>query len=423
MATALPAQTLTSIFSFNGVDGRQPLAPLFQATDGNLYGTTAYGGAHPNCTPFPGCGTIFKITPSGTLTTIYDFCAQTGCPDGSQPNGLIQATDGDFYGTTWGGGADDVGTVFKITADGTLTTLYSFCGDYSCGYGEGPSSTLVQAANGDFYGTTSGYFGGDGTVFKITASGTLTTLYSFCVTGCADGRSPYAGLVQARDGDFYGTTAYGGYGSSGGTIFKITPSGTLTLLYSFCAQVACADGQSPFAALVQATNGDFYGTTMNGGNGGNCAGGCGTIFKITPSGALTTLYNFCADDSCPHGGGGGSTAGLVQATDGNLYGTSFEVDGHGTVFKLTPSGTLTTLYRFCDQTGPTAPMSTPLRVCMDGELPRAGLVQAVNGDLYGTTSDGGIDGGGAKNGDGTVFRLSLGLQDADHQLDRRNEDD
>jgi uncharacterized repeat protein (TIGR03803 family) len=369
MATALPAQTLTSIFSFNGVDGRQPLAPLFQATDGNLYGTTAYGGAHPNCTPFPGCGTIFKITPSGTLTTIYDFCAQTGCPDGSQPNGLIQATDGDFYGTTWGGGADDVGTVFKITADGTLTTLYSFCGDYSCGYGEGPSSTLVQAANGDFYGTTSGYFGGDGTVFKITASGTLT------------------------------------------------------LLYSFCAQVACADGQSPFAALVQATNGDFYGTTMNGGNGGNCAGGCGTIFKITPSGALTTLYNFCADDSCPHGGGGGSTAGLVQATDGNLYGTSFEVDGHGTVFKLTPSGTLTTLYRFCDQTGPTAPMSTPLRVCMDGELPRAGLVQAVNGDLYGTTSDGGTDGGGAKNGDGTVFRLSLGLQDADHQLDRRNEDD
>jgi uncharacterized repeat protein (TIGR03803 family) len=310
---ALPGQTLTTLHSFGGADGGNP-GGLVQATDGNFYGATQWGGANDNCYlgGLVGCGTVFKITSSGTLTTLYDFCSQYSggnCTDGSAPvAGLVQATNGDFYGTTASGGLPPLdravgagGTVFKITPSGTLTTLYSFDPDEG---GEAPSAALVQATDGNFYGTTSlGGEGGSGTVFKITPSGTLTTLYSFCaqnqligevgLRGCPDGAEPFAGLVQATDGSFYGTTADGG-ANGAGTIFKITLSegaGTLTTLYSFCSQGApyCTDGSAPVAGLVQATNGDFYGTTANGG-----ANNLGTVFKITPSGTLTTLYNFCS---------------------------------------------------------------------------------------------------------------------------------
>jgi uncharacterized repeat protein (TIGR03803 family) len=166
-------------------------------------------------------GTVFKITPSGTLTTLYSFCSQS-CADGEEPYaGLVQATNGDFYGTTQSGGANFVGTVFRITPDGMLTTLYSFCSQSGCTDGENPRAALVQAANGDFYGTA--YLGGannGGTVFKITPSGTLTTLYSFCSqSGCTDGEYPYAGLVQATNGTFYGTTVFGG--ADLGTVFSL----------------------------------------------------------------------------------------------------------------------------------------------------------------------------------------------------------
>jgi uncharacterized repeat protein (TIGR03803 family) len=164
-----------------------------------------------------------------------------------------------------------------------------------------PTGALTQATNGDFYGTTLG--GGDngfGTVFKITPSGALTTLHRFCSLGypCVDGSGPFAGLIQATDGDFYGTTVGGGGPNLGGTVFRIAPNGTLTTLYSFCSQSGCPDGESPDARLIQATNGDFYGTTDYGGANDNaaCLGfgttGCGTIFEITRSGNLTTLYSF-----------------------------------------------------------------------------------------------------------------------------------
>ena len=211
---------------------------------------------------------------------------------------LLQATDGNLYGTTEAGGANGVGTVFKITTSGTLTTLYSFCSQSGCMDGYLPYAGLVQATNGDLYGTT-GFggascadTGGCGTIFKITKSGALTTLHSFCSqNGCPDGKKPFAGLIQATNGNLYGTTVGGG-ANGGGTLFKITTSGTVTTLYSFCSQSACADGQTPLAVLVQATNGDLYGTTGFG--GANCAdtGGCGTIFKITKSGTLTTLHSF-----------------------------------------------------------------------------------------------------------------------------------
>jgi uncharacterized repeat protein (TIGR03803 family) len=357
-AVALPAQTFTTLHSFNGTDGSNSQAALVQATNGNFYGTTEKGGAN-------GHGTVFKITASGTLATLHSF----DNTDGANPvAGLVQGTDGDFYGTTEEGGANGYGTVFKITRSGTLTTLHSFDGTD----GEFPHGALVQATNGNFYGTTyAGGANGYGTVFKITPSGTLTTLHSFDNT---DGANPYAAVVPGANGDFYGTTEYGGankdceYGC--GTVFKITPSGTLTTLHSFVV----SDGAEPIAGLVQGTNGDFYGTTEFGG----AATYFGTVFKITPSGTLTTLHSFDGTD------GYEPEAGLIQATDGNFYGTTVG----NTVFKITPNGTLTTLHSFNGT---------------DGSEPYAGLVQDTNGNLYGTTSIGGA------NDFGTVFSLSVGL--------------
>src|SRR5215472_12076832 len=188
----------------------------------------------------------------------------------------------------------------------------------------------------------------------------LTVLHSFEGT---DGANPAAALIQAADGNFYGTTVAGGannscsyFGVSGcGTIFEITPSGTLTTLYSFCSQSGCPDGNFPAAALVEAADGNFYGTTPAGGANDSCTyfsrTGCGTIFEITPSGTLTTLYSFCSQGSFPDCPDGASPNGLVLGSDGNLYGTAYlgGANDSGTVFQITPSGTLTTLYSFCSQ--------------------------------------------------------------------------
>ena len=346
---------------------------------------------------------------TGTFTTLFSFDNM----DGAFPfNGaLVQATNGDLYGTTAGVGANGHGTVFKITPSGTLTTLYGFGSQTTDGYGA--NAGLVQATNGYLYGTTTlggagPYGSGGGTVFKITPSGTLTTLYNFCSqSSCADGASPFAGLVQANNGDFYGTTGGGGGGggtcplslapSGCGTVFKITPSGTLTTLYSFCSQggANCTDGENPQVGLVQATDGSFYGTTYSGGakndyltypNLG------GTVFKITPSGTLTTLYSFCFQ-GIPCTDGENPQAALVQGTDGNLYGTTYSGGDYegGTVFRITAGDTLTTLYNFCSPSE-----------CLNGGGPTAGLVQANNGDFYGTTVFGGT------NNDGTIFSLSMG---------------
>jgi uncharacterized repeat protein (TIGR03803 family) len=411
-AMALSPQTFTTLHSFDLTDGAYVVAGLVQATNGDLYGTTGSGGTN-------GSGTVFKITPNGTLTTLYSFCSQSNCTDGAGPNQMIQATNGDFYGTASSGGANGSGTIFKITPSGTLTTLYSFCSQSGCLDGSGPYAGLVQATNGDLYGTTTGGganpFGGlfAGTVFKITPSGTLTTLYSFCSQiGCADGQNPYAGLVHATNGDFYGTTSNGGFSCGGppghdcGTIFKITPGGTLTTLHSFCTQSGCPDGSIPQGGLVQATNGNFYGTTVEGGGptaGGGPSSSSGTVFKMTPSGTLTTLYRFCSQTNCADGDA--PAAGLVQATDGDFYGTTYcgganpnSPDCGGTIFKITPRGTLTTLYSFCSQSG-----------CADGDGPEAGLVQATNGDFYGTASGGGLS-SACSYGCGTLFSLSVGLR-------------
>jgi uncharacterized repeat protein (TIGR03803 family) len=275
-----PAQTFTTLASFDGADGAYAsFGSLVQGFDGNFYGTTYGGGANQ-------AGAVFKVTPSGALTTLYSFCAQAACTDGSSPEaGLVLATNGNFYGSTTAGGASGDGTVFEITPAGTLTTLHSFDGTD----GATPFDAPVQATDGNFYATTPGGGAyGQGTVFKMTPSGTLTTLYSFCAqAGCPDGSDPEGGLIQGTDGNFYGTTNSGGTssgcGSDGcGTVFKITPAGTLTTLHSF----QDSDGDNPYDALVQATDGNFYGTTHNDG-----AVGDGTVFRISTSGTLTTLYN------------------------------------------------------------------------------------------------------------------------------------
>jgi len=326
-----PAGSLTTLYSFcsqaNCADGVAPYAGLVQGGDGNFYGTTVGGGTNFE-------GTVFKITPSGSLTTLYSFCSQASCVDGAIPYaGLVQGGDGNFYGTTFEGGTNSDGTVFKITPAGSLTTLYSFCSQANCADGAFPYAGLVQGSDGNFYGTTfEGGTNSDGTVFKITPAGSLTTLYSFCSqANCADGAIPFAGLVQGSDGNFYGTT-FEGATNGDGTVFKITPAGSLTTLYSFCSQSNCTDGALPYAGLVQGSDGNFYGTTLDGG----AVAFVGTVFEITPAGSLTTLYSFCSQSNCTDGEF--PYAGLVQGGDGNFYGTTFEggANGDGTVFSLTP---------------------------------------------------------------------------------------
>ena len=369
--TASPAQTFEILLDFNRSDGANPgLMSLVQGTDGNFYGTTGNGGTYNR-------GTIFKITSEGKLTTVHNSCSLPNCIDGEYPNGLVQASKGDFYGTAPFGGVYTLGVIFRITSGGTLTILHSFDGTD----GLNPESTLIQATDGDFYGTTSAYYGNlVGTVFKITPQGDFTTLHTFCsLARCRDGKFPVGGLVQATNGDFYGTTVEGGaFGY--GTVFRMTSEGALTTLHSFDG----TDGSGPYATLVQATDGDFYGITNAAGNQFT-----GTVFKITPGGKLTTLHTFCSIPGC--GDGFDLTGPLVQATDGNLYGTTQEGGADyccGTVFQITPEGTLTTLHSF-DAT--------------HGGQPGGGLLQATNGDFYGATSIGGI------YSDGTVFDLSVGL--------------
>jgi uncharacterized repeat protein (TIGR03803 family) len=363
-ATAV-AQTYTVLKPFNSSDGHSPAGGLLQATDGNLYGTTQSGGANGN-------GTIFRIDTSGsTFTTLHSFA---GSPtEGAGPlAGLIQATDGNLYGTTFGGGPDNDGTIFKIDTNGsTFTTLHSFAAGNPDGYY--PFGGLIQATDGYLYGTTSnGGANVQGTIFKIDTDGTtFTTLHSFAGS---DGWSPEAGLIQGTDGYLYGTT-YAGGANNNGTIFKINTSGSaFTMLHDF----AGSDGSASSAGLIQATDGNLYGTTVSGG-----ANNGGTIFRISTSGsAFATVHSLGGS-----GEGYGPFAGVVQATDGKLYGTTFDggANSSGTIFKVDTTGsTFTTLHSFSGS---------------GGTFPSADLIQATDGNIYGTTPHGGA------NDYGVVFGL------------------
>jgi uncharacterized repeat protein (TIGR03803 family) len=389
----------------SGTYGPYQGSSLIQGTDGNFYGTS-FAGA------YSGGGTFFRVTPTGTLAVLYTFCAKNNCADGAAPVGtLVQGTDGNFYGATEFGGAVDnnlcspispgCGTVYKMTPGGKLTTLYSFCSQVSnevCEDGAMPQAGLIQATDGNLYGTTCGY-NCVGTVFKITMAGALTTLHSFSVT---DGASPYSQLLQATNGNIYGTTSEGGT-LQNGTVFEISTKGTFSSLYSFAG-----DGQDEgsFTApntLIQGANGYLYGTTFSGGKELE-----GTVFEMTLKGAATLLHTFCLAQGsgvCPDGAS--PRAGLALGTDGNFYGTTaaggaIGTNGFadGTIFRITPTGTLTTLYNFCEQSD-----------CADGSGPGTGLLQGTNGNFYGTTANGGnptCSSSDAINC-GVVYSLSMGL--------------
>jgi uncharacterized repeat protein (TIGR03803 family) len=389
-------QTYTVLHQF-GVD-IGPLNALTIGRDGYFYGSSVSGGGgscpHTGILPPYGCGMIFKMDPVGNITVLHSFIGWLSQPnDGAGPSPLILATDGYFYGTTGGGGAsinclDGCGTVFRMDTSGQVTTLHNF--DLNDGRG---GSRLTLATDGNLYGMTD-IVGTNhsGAIYRMDPSGNLTILHSF--SGSSDGAGP-SSLVQANDGFLYGTTASGGsggcFGLGCGTFFKMDLSGNLITLHAFTGYPS--DGAYP-SAVIQAVDGDFYGTTSAGG-GGHCQTfqlnyvGCGTVFKMDSTGNLTTLYSFAG------GQDGTSPLSLIQGTDRNYYGTAYaggagdcEGNGCGVDFKLDPTGNFSVLYSF-----------TP----PDGAHPISEVVQASDGNLYGTTSS---SGGGNYPAGAVIYRLS-----------------
>jgi uncharacterized repeat protein (TIGR03803 family) len=383
LVTPAHAQTFSVMYNF--VLTTDPYNPPFQGLivqgyDGNLHTTSEYG-------PYPGPGAVFTVSPSGTLTTNYDF--STASPSGSFPlSGLTLGSDGNYYGTTHSGGTYGAGTIFKITPTGTLTTLYNVCTiKYPLVEGVYPGSPPVQARDGNYYGTMPYSNDGinDGVVYKLTSAGKYSVLYQFKFATGTNGYNPLSPLILGSDGNFYGTTAAGGptlsspcYQSvaSCGTVYKMSTSGKPTFLYDFVQ----SSGAGPVGPLVQATDGNFYGTTAYGGD----ANSDGVVFKITSSGKYTNLHTFDGTD------GKTPTAGLVQASDGNLYGVTSAggANGIGTLFKITTGGVFTKLVDFTSA---------------DGSTPQITLVQHTNGILYGEAELGG------KNGVGTFYSYDATL--------------
>jgi uncharacterized repeat protein (TIGR03803 family) len=400
------AQTLSVLHSFAGGDGAGPQAGLVMDTAGNLYGTTGYGGSGPSFCSF-GCGTVFKLDPAGNETVLHTFGQfPTGGSDGARPfSNLIMDAVGNLYGTTGQGGASGAGisgfgTVFKLDTSGNETVLYNFTGG---GDGAIPGAGVIRDARGNLYGTTavggaspSVIHGGPGlgTVVKLDPAGNETVLHSFMGF---DGDYPVAGLIMDAAGNLYGTTSSGGsfrpcvtntgspFGC--GLVFKLDPSGNETVLYNFTGG---SDGFGPGAALTMDGAGNLYGTAFRGGIPGGaaapCPSGCGTVFKIDPSGNFSVLHTFTGSSD-----GSNPTGALIMDSGGNLYGTTSDNDNlpgfFGTVFKLDSVGNHSILHSF---TGGS-----------DGSEPRGDLIMDTAGNLYGTTSVGGSFGGG------TVFKLTI----------------
>lgn len=364
------AQTVTTVYNFAGgkTSGANPwYVTLVQGTDGALYGTTYNGGAKS-------MGTAFKVTTAGTFTLLHSFAG--GASDGANPTGgLTLGSDGNFYGTTQQGGSGTQGVVFKMTTTGTVTVLHSFNSGTD---GAFPWGAPILASDGNFYGTTSGGKGNNGLVYKITSSGTYTTIYTLTP---AVGTAPIAPPTQGTDGFLYVPVSLGGVNFCG-SILKISTAGVLTSSAGF----ACgAGGSFPVGPLVQASNGNFYSTTQDGG-----ANGEGTVYQLTTGLVITVLHSF----GVTFGDGEYPSAGLLLATDGNYYGSAAEGGAFddGILFNTTTSGTYTDLYSFNNKANLTqmSPLSPP--------------VQDTNGTLYGVTEF-----GGTTANDGTVYSLNMGL--------------
>jgi uncharacterized repeat protein (TIGR03803 family) len=321
-----PDGTETILFSFCPSDcsgGAYPRSDLIADSEGNLYGTTTLGGDVSGCPPRGTCGTVFKLAPNGTETVLADFDGNTG---DAPYAGLIMDRKGNLYGTTVLGGNYDQGsgTVFRLKTNGTLSDLHVFNGSD----GSDVYSKLLRDHSGNLYGTAQGGSGASyyGTVFKIASDGTESTLYTF--KGGSDAWWPFAGLIADSSGNLYGTTAFGG-ANGDGTVFKLAPDGSEAVLYSFDGKTG---GARPMASLLADKAGNFYGTTLQGGNTG-CTGGmgCGTVFELAPDGTETVLHTFTGGTD-----GGYPYAALTKDKKGNLYGTT-ELGGtygEGTVFRI-----------------------------------------------------------------------------------------
>jgi uncharacterized repeat protein (TIGR03803 family) len=368
-AIPAPAQTYKVLYKF-GTNANDPLQPhgpdaIAQGRDGNLYTTSANGGTGNN-------GTMFKVTPSGTLSVVYSFNFD---PGNTPFSGVTLGTDGNFYGTTELNG-EGPGTAYKITPKGVATALHYFgnSGDGAC-----PYAAPIEAADGDYYGTTTTVcgFGSQSTVYKLTSAGVLTTLYTF-----TDGSNVTSPVVQGADGNFYGTSASGG-ANGDGAIFKMTPSGTVTILHNFTG----TDGSAAYAGLIQASDENFYGVTYTGGSAN-----AGVIFKVTSSGTYTVLHNLNGTTD-----GNGPFSSVTQATDGKLYGTANAGGSSklGTLFSVTTSGTFTVLVNFNGT---------------NGSIPNSHMKQNTNGVLYGDTYQGGNLSLCSNNGCGVVYSLSIGAK-------------
>ncbi len=414
-ASAAPYSVLHAFSAANRGNNADGVGPreLIQGGGGFFYGAASAGGAN-------GTGTVFKVAPDGTLTTLHAFSALVYTPgvgaspnsDGNNPTaGLALGSDGALYGGTGTGGTNRAGTIYKVTPDGTFTAIHSF--DAINGIGNGEShegfnpTRLVPGADGNLYGTNNkGGDNGNGTVFRVTPDGGLTVLHEFGATTPAgaspDGVNP-GPLSPGTDGYFYGTARGGTSGA--GVFYRIAPDGTFTLLHTFGGNpfATTGEGALPDGGVTPGPDGYFYGATSLGGANGN-----GTVYKIALDGTVTTLHSFGAtyprtatnyDTANPDGAN--PSARLVTGRDGNFYGTAPRggANGNGTVFKLTPDGGLTVEHVFSAASVPGAPHDGPNG---DGLLPIAALIQAGDGRLYGACPSGG------SGGNGVLFALTPG---------------
>ncbi len=376
--TEIQAQTFKVLHTFKGDDGAGPVGQLLKDPAGNIYGTTSSGGnGRGACSNYGGCGTAFKLDQTGRAVWVHSFKS----PKGWEPlAGLLRDKEGNLYGTAGLGGntacLDGCGIVFKLNKTGGETVLYKFTGEPDGYY---PEALLVEDAAGNLYGTT--YIGGSnntGSVFKIDTSGKGSVLYNF--TGGSDGCFPYPGVILDSVGNLYGVTLMGGAGfcnSGYGVVFKLDTSGNETVLHSFAGYPS--DGANPDSVLLFDSQGNLYGTTDNGGGSEACDGGCGTVFELSSQNgdwSETVLYNFCSLENCTDGESP-LRGPLVRDSAGNIYGTTYLGGAYdnGAIFKLDKAGKETILHSFAG--------------AADGANPWGGLAIDAKGNLYGAATFGG----------------------------------
>jgi uncharacterized repeat protein (TIGR03803 family) len=349
MATPVAqAQSFSVLYDFTGQkDGSDPFDGVIEDSAGNFYGTAVAGGEYDG-------GVVFQVTSAGTETVLYSF---TGFDDGGVPFApVLRDTAGDLYGTATTGGTKGFGVVFKVTKTGAETVLHSFAGGTKDGCS--PYGGLVKAKSGNYYGTTIGCgASGYGTVYEMSPSGKVKLLHSFALS---DGAYPWFGnLLIDSANNLYGVTSQGGANNSG-VVYKLTPSGTLTVLYSFAG--GSTDGCYPFGTPVMDTAGNLYGTASECG-----PSGLGILWKLSKTGTETILHAFAGGTS----DGGDPLAGVIRDSQGNLYGATKTggTSGEGTVYRF-GQGQITLLHSFSGS---------------DGASPYGGLSRDTSGDLHGTT--------------------------------------